>query len=160
MTGRTGRRGSAGAALAATLLLGACESIGLPVPSVPPADREVVRLNEAIGGRASTLYAGLPAKTAPDCAFAANEAAYGSMRADAGALEQRVAAGPEDRVMTNAAKSLTRAVTAAENSHRRASANTGDRFGACMAPRAIDINAGAIARATDAIANLQRERSR
>ena len=160
MTDRTGRREVLVAALAATLLLGACETIGLPAASIPPADPEVGRLNEAIGGRASTLYVGLPAKTAPDCAFPANEAAYGAMRADAGALEQRVAAGPGDRVMTNAARSLATAVTAAEDTHRLASANTGDRFGACMAPGTITLNAGAIARATEAIANLQRERSR
>lgn len=143
------------AAAVPALLLGACATVGL---SVPPADPEVARLSAAVGERAAAFYAGLPARTAPDCGFAAGEPTYAAMRADAAALAGRVPGG--DGAMRRAAAGLTRAVAAAERSHRLASETTDDPSGPCLAPGAITLNADAVARATKAVADLQRERTR
>jgi hypothetical protein len=126
--------------------------------NVPPPDEQLVSLNDAVAARASTLFASLQGKTAPECGFAANAQAYAGMRADVAALGGRVAA--EDAPMRRATTSLAGAVAAAERSHQLASGATDDRHGLCLSPGAITLNADAIARATAAINQLQQARSR
>lgn len=148
------------AAMAAALSLSGCGETGRPTLSVPPADPEIARLDGDIATRAQALYAALPAKTAPDCAYDANMAAYAAMTADVDAMKQHAATRSDDGAMQRASTALAETIAKAEESHKLASAKTDDRFGACMAPGAITLNADAIARATKAIADLQTERSR
>lgn len=143
--------------MAALFLLG-CETIGPSGLNVPPRDEQLVRLSDAVAARASTLYASLPNKAAPECGFAANAQTYSEMRADAAALGGRVSAN--DTTMRRAADGLTRAIAGAERSHQLASGTTDDRHGLCLTPGAITLNADAIARATAAINELQQRRSR
>ncbi|PZQ59008.1 MAG: hypothetical protein DI544_12555 [Sphingomonas taxi] len=135
-------------ALATGVLLDGCATIA--------ADPEARRLNSAVEQQASTFYAALPAKAAPDCGFDASAPTYAAMRADAAAMEAHT---PEkDRAMRRAAAALTHVIDESARSHQLASASTDDRFGACMAPGAITLNADAVARATQTIERLQRER--
>lgn len=152
------RLGLATAPLVALLLLGGCQTLGGVVKGTP-RDAEVVRLNGEIASETSGFYAGLGGKTAPACDYDSNRASYTALRDKAQALQQHVATTPGDREMTNAATSLGRTIDSAERSHQRASAVTTDPSGACMARGAIDLNAGAIARATKAIDDLQTARS-
>lgn len=146
---------SGGIALAAALLAAGCETL-----DVPPPDPQVRQRTSGVAERAAGFYAGLATKTAPECGFAANEAAYADLRAEAAGLTTIADATPDDRVLRNQAAGLARTLEAAERSHRLASASTDDRHGVCLAPAAIRENAGAVARATASILLLQRRRGR
>lgn len=145
-------------ALPAVLLLSGCAHFTNVIGPQPTVDREAVRLNADLADHARNFYATLPAKTAPDCSFENNRASYAAMRESASAIQARAAAAPRDDAMRRDAAALSKLVDAAERSHQRASANIADRFGACMAPAAIELNADAVARATAKVDALQQAR--
>ncbi|UVO51135.1 hypothetical protein M0208_11605 [Sphingomonas sp. SUN019] len=126
--------------------------------TVPGPDPVVTTSNDQIATQAKTFYATLATKTAPDCAFEANAATYATLKTDAGKLRDHVAGAGEDTALLTAATELDKAVAGAERSHQLASARTDDPSGACLAPDVLTLNADAIARATDAIKQLQQAR--
>jgi hypothetical protein len=145
--------------MAGVLPIAGCNGLGPPISSGRQSlDPEITRLAASIGDRSSMLYGSLPGKTAPDCSFSAKESVYAAMKADAAALQARVPLG--DGPLRRTAASVVSTVDRVSLSHEKASANTGDRFGACLAPGAITLNADAIARATKAVEDVQQARSR
>ncbi|MEG8040259.1 hypothetical protein QP166_13225 [Sphingomonas sp. LR60] len=137
------------------LLLAGCGKIGAPAFA---SDPQMVGLNAALAAQAQSFYDALPAKTAPECGYAANEPGYAAMQQQATAIATRAAVDPRDASLRRAADALRRTIDGAAESHRRASAQTDGRFGLCMAPAAIALDADAVARATTAVADLERAR--
>jgi hypothetical protein len=130
------------------LALAACATL-------PPPDREVARMADAIHADAGALYAGLATRQAPDCAYAGHAASYAGLTAQAARLTDHLAARRASAMLQRAASALARAIAAARASHELASARSDDPFGLCLAPAAIALNADALARASMAIANSQ-----
>lgn len=135
------------ALLTLSLGLAACQSLA-PMP----ADPRVTELARSVEERAATFYAALAAAPAPDCAFEANAPAYAELAGLAGQLQDRLANGGPGQPLRLAADALARTVADARLSHEKASEVVTDPSGPCMAPGAIALNAGAIARASQAIA--------
>lgn len=132
----------------APLCLGACATI-------PAPDRELSRIAEAIGVESASHYAALSAKPTPECAYAANQAAYANLTAQAAQLTTHLSITKASPMLTRAGAALAKAVADARASHELASARSDDAFGLCMAPGAITLNADALTRASAAIASTQ-----
>ena len=62
------------------LLLAGCGKIGAPAFA---SDSQMVGLNAALAAQAQSFYDALPAKTAPECGYAANEPGYAAMQQQA-----------------------------------------------------------------------------
>jgi len=118
-------------------------------------DAQVVSLAQDIGNKADTFYALLLTKTAPDCDLAHNVQAYDHLDAMAASLQARSAEVKGGPALDRAIAALSQALADARESHRLASANPGDEYGVCMATGAIELNRGAVSRASAAIAASQ-----
>jgi hypothetical protein len=118
-------------------------------------DAQVASLAQAIHDEADTFYALLAAKTAPECDLAHNTSAYDHLDAMAASLQARVAEVNGGPALARAATGLAQTLTDARESHMLASANPNDRDGVCLPAAAIDLNKGAIDRASAAIAASQ-----
>lgn len=119
------------------------------------ADLQVVSLAEKVGAEASTFFTELAARSAKDCALSANSEAYVHLAELAGALKLHIAENHGSPALVLASDALQRTLADARAAHAAASAKTDDTNGPCMAPGAIALNAGAIARASKAIAATQ-----
>ena len=135
-------------AICMPLALAACASLPLP-------DREVARIADAIHAGAGDFYAGLAAKTSPDCAYAANAAGYAALGTQAAELHSHLAARRASAMLRRAGAALAAAIEGARASHEAASANIDDQFGLCLAPGALALNTDALARASAAIVSTQ-----
>ena len=140
-------------ALLMPLTLAACAT-------VPPPDREVARMADTIRAEAGAFYTGLAAKPSPDCAYAAHADRYADLSAQAEQLTSHLAASQASAMLQRAGTALAAAIEAARASHEAASARSDDRFGLCLAPGAIALNADALARASAAIGSTQDRRRR
>lgn len=118
-------------------------------------DAQVAALAEDIGNEADAFYANLLTKAAPECDVAHNATYYDHLDAMAIRLQARVAEVDGGPALERAAQRLTQSLTDARESHMLAAANPNDRHGVCMAPGAIELNRGAISRASAAIAASQ-----
>ena len=130
------------------LALSACATL-------PPPDREVARMANAISVEAGAHYAGLAVSQTPDCAYAASAAGYARLSAQAAQLTTHLAASRASAALNRAAAALAAAIEAARASHEAASARSDDMFGLCLAPDAIALNADALARASAALGSTQ-----
>lgn len=120
-------------------------------------DAQVAALARDIGSEADTFYARLLTETAPECDLAHNAAAYDKLDAMAARLQARADALKGGPALDRAIRALSRTLAEARESHRLASANAHDRYGVCMATGAIELNRGAVSRASAAIAASQSE---
>lgn len=119
------------------------------------ADPQVVTLATRISTEASVFFTGLATRQTPDCAFQANFGTYDHLAVLADALKQHLSANGASPALIQASDALLRTIGDARASHAAASARTDDPAGTCMVPGAIDLNAEAIARASQAIASTQ-----
>lgn len=136
-------------ALCLAAALAACSTI------TRGGDAQVASLAQDIGEEADTFYARLLTATAPDCDLAHNAATYDHLAAMAARLQERSAEVKGGPALDRAIGALSRTLADARESHRLASANAGDRYGVCMATGAIELNRGAVSRASAAIAASQ-----
>lgn len=137
------------AALAAPFALAAC------LTAASPTDPRVAEAARSFQDQSARFHAALAIEAAPRCSYEQNKNSYDELRAAAGELEVRVAAGAASPALVQAGRALSRLVENARASHQAASARTDDTHGPCMAPGAIALNAGALDRAAQAIADSQ-----
>ncbi len=100
-------------------------------------------------------FAALSTRAAPECSYEHNMNLYILLGEHAASLQARLAATGSSSALLRAAEALSRAIEGARQSHQLASADSADINGLCMAADAISLNAGAIARASSAIAATQ-----
>ena len=132
-------------ALAGPLALAGCITAGIPV------DPQSAALTRAIGTDASAFYAALAGKSEPQCRYEQNMNFYAALAASTDTLRARLAAASTGAARLRSAAALASTIEAARASHALASARGDDPHGRCMAPGAIALNAGAIARASAAL---------
>lgn len=120
-----------------------------------PGDAQIVSLSDTIRIEAGTFFAGLAAKSAPDCAYQANSGEYDHLAALAGQLTSHLTANHAGLALIKASDALQRTIEGVRASHQAASAKRDDANGVCMASGAIMLNADAVARAAAAIGSTQ-----
>jgi hypothetical protein len=135
--------------LIAALLLGGC--ITGPVVR----DSEAAAMALSIRSEAIGYYAGLSAESSTECGYEQNMNTYRRLQETAGRLSARLEQLDAGPALLRAADALARTLEGSRLSHQLASAKADDAYGVCMAPGAITLNADAIARASQAIADTQ-----
>lgn len=119
------------------------------------SDDEAAMLAATARTESGRFYAALAAASEPECSYEHNMNEYASLHATARRLSARLAQIHASAALLRAAGALVRTIEDSRISHQLASARTDDVNGACMAPGAIALNADAIARASQAIADTQ-----
>ncbi len=136
-------------ALFSTSLATACVA-----PSFAP-DPLIAEQALQVSSEAKLMFAKLKATGEPDCDYPHNQASYDHLNQLAEALRDDLAANKASDALLRAGDALSRSIADARASHQLASADASDSNGLCLASVAIELNAEAIMRASQAIAATQ-----